>query len=143
MTDHERLEEDEMSADCHVNHDCARYSMCARANSCRCLSWGRCELLRIAGQTCLNNPQCGPGLLCREITPNKSFRCMPITELEDLRMFPDQPENNTSTMTEIAPSYAGSVLVASITVALVIMCIVLIFKFRHTPSSRAASCENI
>lgn len=142
MAGPERLEEDQLSALCHVNDDCSRYTLCLRANSCRCLAWGKCELLRIAGQTCLSNPQCGPGLLCRETVPNRSYRCMPITHLVDLPMFPDQPENNTNTIPDIAPSYIGSYLIAGITASLVIACVILAIWYRCS-SPNTDPCKDI
>lgn len=141
MSGHERLKGDELSALCNMNEDCSRYALCLRANSCRCLSWGRCELLRIAGQTCMNNPQCGPGLLCRETTLNKSYRCMPITHLEDLPMFPDQPENNPNALPDIAPSYVGSYLIAGITASLVFVCVMLATWYRFSPPSSDSSTD--
>lgn len=142
MSGHERLEVEELNAPCSIDEDCSRYAVCLRANSCRCLAWGKCELLRLTGQSCISNPQCGPGLFCKKTTPNKSYKCMPITHLEDLPMFPDQPENNPNGLPDIAASYACSYLIAGITASLVFACVIYATRLRFSTPS-ADSCKDI
>ncbi|XP_054281275.1 uncharacterized protein LOC128998944 [Macrosteles quadrilineatus] len=125
MTGGERLDEDPSGATCLTDSDCHRYALCQLAHGCRCQVWGECVLVRVAGQPCHSSSQCAVGLVCGDGSSRARSRCVPSTHLEDLPRFADLPEPDVGTHPDIPATYGGPLLVASISISLVILCLIL------------------
>lgn len=100
--------------------------------------WGQCMLVRVAGQPCHTHNQCAVGLVCSDGSSRVRSRCVPETRLEDLPRFADLPEPDTGAPPDIPATYGGPLLVAAISVALVVLCLVLAAWCRLTAPTAPA-----
>ncbi|PSN51902.1 hypothetical protein C0J52_12786 [Blattella germanica] len=145
---------------CWQDKDCATYPYCRQnPKRCRCLSSGTCLLVRDYGQHCSSSTNCADGMQCvvptASPTPggtrikgicrcesgarysrslNMCLRVNPSITQEMPRFadLPDPGGEDADAPEEIPATYGGALLVGTLSLSLVVLCLVLTIWCHYT-----------